>query len=402
MADVSVAFGAVKALDGVTLAVREGAFVGLIGPNGAGKTTFFNVVSGFVAPTRGRVRLGGHCIDTWSPAKRARAGLARTFQNIGLDKQATVADNLKVARQGGSIGDELRVTLGLRRGEAAEFRAEALIERLELEDVLGERVNELPVGTAKLVELVTALCRQPRLLLLDEPASGLGPPERVRLGELLRDLHRDEGTTILMIEHDMALAMSTRRVSLRPRLRHAAGRGSARGDPARPAGHRGVPRQSGVEAMSDVRLRAAVASSRYGSVEVLHDVTVEVGVGEIVAVLGANGAGKTTLLRTISGRAGEGDGRAHARRGGHLPPLGPGPGADRCRARPRGAAGVPRPQRPGEPRGPRLRPQGGGRRSAGLLRPGLRPLPPPGRTPRPAGGVAVGRRSSRCWPSAGR
>ena len=208
-ADVSVAFGAVKALDGVTLTVREGSFVGLIGPNGAGKTTFFNVVSGFVAPARGRVRLGGHCVDKWSPATRARAGLARTFQNIGLDKQATVADNLKVARQGGTIGDELRVTLGLRRGEAAEFRAEALIERLELQDVLGLRVNELPAGTAKLVELVTALCRQPRLLLLDEPASGLGPPERVRLGELLRDLHRTERTTILMIEHDMALAMST-------------------------------------------------------------------------------------------------------------------------------------------------------------------------------------------------
>jgi branched-chain amino acid transport system ATP-binding protein len=209
VADVSVAFGAVKALDGVTLAVREGSFVGLIGPNGAGKTTFFNVVNGFVAPTRGRVRLGGHCIDTWSPAKRARAGLARTFQNIGLDKQATVADNLKVARQGGTIGDELRVTLGLRRGEAAEYRSAALIERLELQDVLGLRVDELPAGTAKLVELVTALCRRPRLLLLDEPASGLGPPERARLGELLRDLHRTERTTILMIEHDMALAMST-------------------------------------------------------------------------------------------------------------------------------------------------------------------------------------------------
>jgi branched-chain amino acid transport system ATP-binding protein len=206
---VRVAFGAVQALDGVTLAVREGAFVGLIGPNGAGKTTFFNVVSGFVTPSAGRVRLAGQRIDGWSPARRARAGLARTFQNIGLDKQATVADNIKVARQGGSIGDELRVTFGLRHGEAAEFRAEALLERLELTDVLTEPVNRLPVGTAKLVELVTALCRRPRLLLLDEPASGLGAPERARLAALLADLHRSEGTTILMIEHDMALAMST-------------------------------------------------------------------------------------------------------------------------------------------------------------------------------------------------
>jgi ABC-type branched-subunit amino acid transport system ATPase component len=208
VAGVSVAFGAVKALDDVTLAVREGTFVGLIGPNGAGKTTFFNVVSGFVSPNRGRVRLAGQRVDDWSAAKRARAGLARTFQNIGLDKQATVADNLKVARQGGTILDELRVTFGLRRGEASEFRAEALLERLGLTGVLGERVNELPVGTAKLVELVAALCRKPELLLLDEPASGLGAPERVRLGELLRDLHRGEGTTILMIEHDMGLAMS--------------------------------------------------------------------------------------------------------------------------------------------------------------------------------------------------
>ena len=209
VADVSVAFGAVKALDGVTLQVREGAFVGLIGPNGAGKTTFFNVVSGFVTPSAGQVRLGGQRVDGWTPAKRARAGLARTFQNIGLDKQATVADNLKVARQGGSIGDELRVTLGLRHGESSEHRAEALIERLELRDVLNEPVNRLPTGTAKLVELVAALCRQPRLLLLDEPASGVGAQERAKLGALLRDLHRDEGTTILMIEHDMALAMST-------------------------------------------------------------------------------------------------------------------------------------------------------------------------------------------------
>ncbi len=210
VADVSVAFGAVKALDGVTLAVREGAFVGLIGPNGAGKTTFFNVVSGFVTPSRGRVRLAGHCVDGWSPARRARAGLARTFQNIGLDKQATVAENLRVAREGGGLADELRRSFARRSGAAGDDnRPEALMERLGLSGVLGERVDCLPVGTAKLVELVAALSRRPKLLLLDEPASGLGAPEREQLGKLLRDLHRREGSTILMIEHDMALAMST-------------------------------------------------------------------------------------------------------------------------------------------------------------------------------------------------
>ena len=212
VAGVQVAFGAVRALDGVTLTVRDGAFVGLIGPNGAGKTTFFNVVSGFVTPTGGSVRLAGQRIDGWSPARRARAGLARTFQNIGLDKQATVADNLRVAREGGGLAGELRLSFGGRRssaGPAGEDRTAALLERLELTEVLGERVDRLPVGTAKLVELVAVLARRPRLLLLDEPASGLGAQERARLGALLRDLHRAEGTTILMIEHDMALAMST-------------------------------------------------------------------------------------------------------------------------------------------------------------------------------------------------
>jgi branched-chain amino acid transport system ATP-binding protein len=209
VADVSVAFGAVQALDDVTLEVREGAFVGLIGPNGAGKTTFFNVISGFVPTDSGRVRLTGRRVDTWSPARRARAGLARTFQNIGLDKQATVADNLRVAREGGRLVDELRRSFGRPNGDGAPDRTEELVHRLALGSVLSERVDCLPVGTAKLVELVCALSRRPRLLLLDEPASGLGAPERVQLGALLRDLHRRDGTTILMIEHDMSLAMST-------------------------------------------------------------------------------------------------------------------------------------------------------------------------------------------------
>jgi branched-chain amino acid transport system ATP-binding protein len=206
-----VTYGGVVAVDDVSLHVDEGEVVGLIGPNGAGKTTFFNVVSGFVTPSDGSVRLAGERIDRWSPARRARAGLARTFQNIGLDKQATVADNLRVAREGGRMSSELQLSLAPRSGGSGstDGLTAALLERLDLTGVLGERVDRLPVGTAKLVELVAVLSRQPRLLLLDEPASGLGAPERARLGALLTDLHRTEKTTILMIEHDMALAMST-------------------------------------------------------------------------------------------------------------------------------------------------------------------------------------------------
>ena len=211
VAQVSVAFGAVRALDGVSLSVREGEFVGLIGPNGAGKTTFFNVVSGFVRPSAGRLRLNGRRIDGLTPAQRSRRGIARTFQNIGLDKSATVADNLLVARDGGPLLAELSHSFGPGAKAAARLhaRAEMLLDRLGLAGALGQRVDSLPVGTAKLVELVAVLLRRPQLLLLDEPASGIGSAERVRLGRLLKELHRDEGLSVLMIEHDMALAMGT-------------------------------------------------------------------------------------------------------------------------------------------------------------------------------------------------
>ncbi|MCA1844026.1 MAG: ATP-binding cassette domain-containing protein, partial [Actinobacteria bacterium] len=131
--------------------------------------------------------------------------------NIGLDKGATVADNLRVARDGGPLWSELRRSFGnpAQGAQALEARAEELLGRLRLDDVLGERVETLPVGTAKLVELVAVLLRRPRLLLLDEPASGIGAAERGRLGRLLRELHREEGLSVLMIEHDMALAMGT-------------------------------------------------------------------------------------------------------------------------------------------------------------------------------------------------
>jgi branched-chain amino acid transport system ATP-binding protein len=204
--DVAVRFGAVQALDGVSLSVGPGQFVGLIGPNGAGKTTTFNVICGFVRATNGRVRLDGHRVTDCPPAQRARAGLARTFQNIGLDKMATVADNLRVASEGGPLWGGGRVGGPGVRGLPS---TPELLERLELNDVLATRAAELPIGTAKLVELVCALGRQPRVLLLDEPSSGLGPRERLRLGEVLRELHEKTALSLLMIEHDMALAMST-------------------------------------------------------------------------------------------------------------------------------------------------------------------------------------------------
>ena len=211
IAELTVSFGALKALDKVSLSVHDGELVGLIGPNGAGKTTLFNSINGFVQPSAGRIRFAGRRISGLSPARRARAGIARTFQNVGLDKQATVRDNLLLARQAGTMAAELRAVFGEGRRDSTMLgtQVDELVARLDLEAVLDERVDHLSTGTAKLVELLCAVSREPRLLLLDEPSSGLGAPERERLADLLRDLHETGGPAILMIEHDMALAMST-------------------------------------------------------------------------------------------------------------------------------------------------------------------------------------------------
>ncbi|MBW3664324.1 MAG: ATP-binding cassette domain-containing protein [Actinobacteria bacterium] len=211
LADVTVQFGVVRALDSVSLHVPRRGFVGLIGPNGAGKTTLFNVVSGFVHPDRGRVRLAGRRINAWPPDRRARAGLGRTFQNVGLDKLATVDENLRIAQDVGWLGEELvgLLTPTARHSEARD-REERLgvIELLELTDLLGASVRDLPTGTAKLVELGCVLLRRPRLLLLDEPSSGVGPEETAQLGQALRTIHAERDLAILLIEHDMGLAMN--------------------------------------------------------------------------------------------------------------------------------------------------------------------------------------------------
>jgi len=209
--DVTVSFGAVRALDRISIEVFEGQFVGIIGPNGAGKTTLFNVISGFTRPDSGRIRLAGRRATAWTPTQRARAGIGRTFQNVGLQKKATVAENLRTAEE--VTATRLEVLEYLRPGtlRARPDRPhdrEDLVELLALGEILEAPVGVLPTGTAKRVELACALLRRPRLLLLDEPSSGVDPEETERLGAVLRDLHRARELTIVMIEHDMSLAMS--------------------------------------------------------------------------------------------------------------------------------------------------------------------------------------------------
>ena len=195
---VSVRFGGVQAVSEASLRALEGQVTGLIGPNGAGKTTTFNVITGLEQPTGGRVVLDGRDVTRTPPYKRARLGMARTFQRLEVFGTLTARDNVLAAaefRKGWS-GDE----------SVPQQVADAVLERVGIAHVAGERVDALPTGLARLVELGRALATRPRLLLLDEPGSGLDVAESEALGDLLLDLAR-EGTAILVVEHDVELVM---------------------------------------------------------------------------------------------------------------------------------------------------------------------------------------------------
>ena len=199
---VVVQFGGVRALDEVDLGVEPAAVTGLIGPNGAGKTTLFNVICGLQPVHAGRVRLGDDLLDGRSPHQRARLGIARTFQRLEVFGSMTVRDNLRVAaevRRSWSRSDR-------RTMPSPEARADQVLERVGLVDVASARVDALPTGLARLVEVGRALASEPRALLLDEPSSGLSESETDLFAELLEGLAA-EGLAVLLVEHDVELVM---------------------------------------------------------------------------------------------------------------------------------------------------------------------------------------------------
>ncbi len=190
---VMVRFGGVMAVAGVDLDVQAGEITGLIGPNGAGKTTLFNVISGMQDPTAGMVSVNGVDISHESPHRRAKRGLARTFQRLELFASLTVRDNVRVAAELASLTN-------------IDSTVDRLLEKVGVSHLADKTAGELPTGSARLVEIARALATGPQLLLLDEPASGLDESESDRLGKLLREL-TGEGLGVLLVEHDMSLVM---------------------------------------------------------------------------------------------------------------------------------------------------------------------------------------------------
>ena len=209
--DISLSFGGVKALSGVTFDVRKGEIRAIIGPNGAGKSSMLNVINGVYTPQQGTVRFRGEARRGMNPQRAAAQGVARTFQNIALFKGMTVLDNIMTGRNLKMRATllEQAIYLGRNQREELQHRAkvEEIIDFLQIEHIRKTPVGRLPYGLQKRVELARALASEPILLLLDEPMAGMNVEEKQDMCRFILDVNEEFGTTIVLIEHDMGVVM---------------------------------------------------------------------------------------------------------------------------------------------------------------------------------------------------
>lgn len=200
-------FGGLKALKGVDIEVRQGEIFSLIGPNGSGKTTMINVITGFYPPDAGQIELFGRNVSGLAPHRIARAGVARTFQNLALFKGMTVLDNILLGRHVHMRPSALATLfywVWAEREELAHRRiTEEIIDFMQLQDIRDEPVEVIPMGLQKRVELARALVAEPRLLILDEPMAGMNQEEKEYIARFILDAREERGVTVFLIEHHM-------------------------------------------------------------------------------------------------------------------------------------------------------------------------------------------------------
>ena len=305
--NLSISFGGVHAVKRFSFEARPGRVTSIIGPNGAGKTTVLNLVCGFYKPDAGAVRLDERDVAGQSSHLVARAGIARTYQSTQLFDHMSVLENVLIALRRGRL--PAAAMIGSPDDREASALAESLLAFVGYRAPLGRKAGALPHVDKRLVEIARALAMHPSVLLLDEPAAGLGEQDTARLGRLLREI-AGRGIAVILVEHDMSLVME---VSDRVLVLDA-GEKIAEGTPTEvrtnpdvlkaylgeeQAGGRGrsrvwVPQGEAV-------LEGSGLCAGYGAAPVLRNVAVNVHEGELVAVLGANGAGKSTLMRALSG-----------------------------------------------------------------------------------------------------
>jgi len=209
--DIHVSFGALKALNGVSLEVREGEILAIIGPNGAGKTTLVNIINGVYKPSQGRIFFRGKDLTGMDPHQIAALGIARTFQNVALFKGMTVLDNIMVGRnlkmRSGFFSQGIYWGWAQKEEILHREAVERVIDWLEIEHIRKTPAGMLPYGLQKRVEMGRALAAEPKLLLLDEPMAGMNLEEKEDMARFILDANEELGTTIALIEHDMGVVM---------------------------------------------------------------------------------------------------------------------------------------------------------------------------------------------------
>ena len=306
--DLTVSFGGVRAVRGLSFDAQPGAITSIIGPNGAGKSTALNAICGFYRPDAGVVKLGDRSVSDLRAHQIPRAGVARTYQTSQLFESLSVIDNILIALRRGRLGAHL--LFGSTRDRESSEIAESLLAYVGYGGTLERSAGALSHVDRRLVEIARALALRPSVLALDEPAAGLNAEDSAAIGALLRKLAAN-GIAVILVEHDMDLVMgvSNHVVVL------DAGAKIAEGVPARVAAEPAVlEAYLGAGEQIDRRRDRAVAATQesplltvralsagYGAAIVVRDAALDVAKGELVAVLGANGAGKTTLMRALSG-----------------------------------------------------------------------------------------------------